>query len=219
VITTIMLNLIAIAVASYLTQYHYRAPGDSILETAPIGAGAHVARLGRFIPGLPERIPLNLTFLLALAACGLVYVFLWRTRWGYEIRATGASPDAAQYGGIATRRQLVLAMTVAGALAGMVGINEVLGYRYRYYDGFSVGYGFTGISVALLGRNHPAGVLAAALLFGALLRGGLFVGIFSEHVSKDLVLVLQAVIILFVAAGRVFRGPGTRLGARPEAAD
>ena len=207
VITTIMMNFIAIALASYFTQYHYKAPGDAILETVPIGPGAHIARLGKFVPGLPERIPLNLSFLLALVTCLLVYLFLWRTRWGYEIRATGASPAAAQYGGIATGRQIVLAMALSGALAGMVGINEVLGYRYRYYDSFSSGYGFTGIAVALLGRNHPVGVILAALLFGALLRGGLFVDIFTENVSKDLVMVLQGIIILFVAAEALFKGP------------
>jgi simple sugar transport system permease protein len=206
VITTIMMNFIAIALASYFTQYHYKPPGDAILETVPIGAGGHIARLGKFVPGFPERIPLNLSFLLALVTCLLVYLFLWRTRWGYEIRATGASPAAAQYGGIATGRQIVLAMALSGALAGMVGINEVLGYRYRYYDSFSSGYGFTGIAVALLGRNHPVGVILASLLFGALLRGGLFVDIFTEHVSKDLVMVLQGIIILFVAAEAMFRG-------------
>ena len=99
------------------------------------------------------------------------------------------------------------AVALSGGLAGMVGINEVLGYRYRYYDGFSSGYGFTGIAVALLGRNHPVGVILAALLFGALLRGGLFVDIFTEHVSKDLVMVLQGIIILFVAAEALFKGP------------
>ncbi len=206
VITTIMMNFIAIALASYFTQYHYKPPGDALLETVPIGENAHIARLGSFIPGLPERIPLNLAFPLALLACLLVYLFLWRTRWGYEIRATGANPAAAHYGGIATGRQIVLAMAISGALAGMVGINEVMGYRYRYYDSFSSGYGFTGIAVALLGRNHPVGVILASLLFGALLRGGLFVDIFTEHVSKDMVLVLQGIIILFVAAEALFRG-------------
>jgi general nucleoside transport system permease protein len=210
VITTIMMNFIAVAVASYFTQYHYKPQGDPILETVPIGEGAHIARLGRFVPGFPERIPLNLAFPLALVACLLVYLFLWRTRWGYEIRATGANPAAAQYGGIATGRQVVLAMSISGALAGMVAVNEVLGYRYRYYDGFSAGYGFTGIAVALLGRNHPGGVILASLLFGALLRGGLFVDIFTEHVSKDLVMVLQGIIILFVASEALFRGVSRR---------
>jgi len=211
VITTIMLNFVAVALASYFTQYHYKPPGDPILETVAIGDAARIPRLGRFLPGFPERIPANVAFLVALVACLLVYLFLWRTRFGFEIRATGASPAAAQYGGIATGRQVVLAMAISGALAGMVAINEVLGYRYRYYDGFSAGYGFTGIAVALLGRNHPLGVIVAALLFGALLRGGLFVDIFTEHVSKDLVMVLQGLIILFVAAEAIFR---ERLRAR-----
>jgi simple sugar transport system permease protein len=218
VISTIMLNFIAIGLAGYLTQYHYKPAGDPILETLPVGAGAHVARLGRLVPGLPERIPLNLAFPAALAACAAVYLLLWRTRWGYELRATGANREAAAYAGIHAGRQVVLAMAISGALAGMVAINEVLGYRYRYYDGFSAGYGFTGIAVALLGRNHPAGVVIAALFFGALVRGGLFVGIFSDHVSRDLVLVLEGLVILCVAALRLPRGrSGAGPGARSQA--
>lgn len=205
VINTIMLNFIAIALVSYFTQYHYKIPGDPILQTAPIGAGAHLPRLGSIVPGLPERIPLNLAFVLALAACGLVYVLLWKTKWGYEIRATGQNPSAAEYGGVLVRRQIVIAMAISGGLAGMVGINEVLGYRYRYYDAFSDNYGFTGIAVALLGRNHPAGVLAAALLFAVLQRGGIHVDAFTTDISKDIVQILQGLVILFVAAEAAFR--------------
>ncbi|HUE82556.1 MAG TPA: ABC transporter permease [Pyrinomonadaceae bacterium] len=212
VINTIMLNFIAIALVSYFTQYHYKTPGDPILQTVPIGSGAEIARLGKFIPGLPERIPLNVSFIVALAACALVYLFLWRTKWGYEIRATGNNPWAAEYGGISIRKQIVLAMVVSGALAGLVGINEVMGYRYRFYDGFSANYGFTGIAVALLGRNHPVGVLLSALFFGMLLRGGIFVDAFTDNVTKDLVDVLQGIVILFVAAEALFRGPFGRFG-------
>jgi simple sugar transport system permease protein len=212
VITTIMMNFIAVALVSYFTQYYYKAPGDPIMESVPVGAAAHIPRLGTFVPGLPERLPLNVAFLLAILACALVYVFLWRTKWGYEIRATGANPSAAEYGGISVRKQIILAMAVSGALAGMVGINEVLGYRYRYYHEFSANYGFTGIAVALLGRNHPVGVFLAALLFGMLIRGGIFVDAFSQHVTKDLVEVLQAIVILFVAAEALFRGPFGRFG-------
>jgi general nucleoside transport system permease protein len=206
VINTIMLNFIAMALVSYFTQYHYKIPGDAILQTAPIGEAAHLARLGRFVPGLPERIPLNLSFVLAIVACGAVYVFLWKTTWGYEIRATGQNPSAAEYGGISVRKQMIVTMALSGGLAGMVGINEVLGYRYRYYDGFSDSYGFTGIAVALLGRNHPVGVLFAALLFAVLQRGSVPVDAFTQHVSKDIVQILQAVVILFVAAEAMFRG-------------
>jgi simple sugar transport system permease protein len=212
VINTIMLNFIAIALVSYFTQYHYKVPGDPILQTSMIGNGAHIARLGKFVPGLPERIPLNIAFLLALLSCLLVYLFLWRTKWGYEIRATGSNPSAAEYGGISIRKQIVLAMAVSGALAGMVGINEVMGYRYRYYDGFSDQYGFTGIAVALLGRNHPVGVILAALLFAVLQHGGIYVDGFSENVTKDIVQVLQGIIILFVAAEAFFKYISGRLG-------
>jgi simple sugar transport system permease protein len=205
VINTIMLNFIAVALVSYFTQYHYKVPGDPILQTAEIGPSAYIPHLGRFIPGLPERIPLNIAFLLALLCCLLVYVFLWRTKWGYEIRATGSNPFAAEYGGISIRKQIILAMSVSGALAGMVAINEVLGNRHRYYDGFSDNYGFTGIAVALLGRNHPVGVILAALLFAALQHGGIYVDGFSENVTKDIVQVLQGVIILFVAAEGFFK--------------
>ena len=207
VINTIMMNFIAVALVSYFTQYHYRTSGDPILQTAPISRSAHIPRIGDFLSGFPERIPLNVSFVLALVAAGLVYVFLWRTKWGYELRATGSSPTAAEYGGISVRRQIVIAMAISGGLAGMVGINEVLGYRHRYYDGFSDNYGFTGIAVALLGRNHPGGVILAALLFAVLTRGGIPVDAFTRNVTKDIVQILQATIILFVAAEAFFRAP------------
>jgi len=159
----------------------------------------------------PDRLPLNLAFLFALVACVIVYVFLWKTKWGYELRAVGASPTAAEYGGISIARNVVIAMFISGMLAGLVGVNDVLGYRYRYYHNFSANYGFTGIAVALLGRNHPVGVLLAAILFGALIRSGLFIDIFTDNVSKDWVVILQAIIILFVACEGLFRGGAKKL--------
>lgn len=217
VINTIMLNFIAVALLSYFTQYHFKIPGDPIMQTAPISPSAHLTTLGRFVPGLPARIPLNLAFILAIVACILVYVFLWKTKWGYEMRATGANPSAAEYGGVSIRKQIILAMAISGGLAGMVGINEVLGYRHRYYDGFSANYGFVGIAVALLGRNHPVGVFLAAILFAILLRGGIFVDAFTMHVSKDIVDMLQGIVIVFVAAEAMFRGPLKKFGLMKKA--
>jgi len=212
VINTIMLNFIAVALLSYFTQYRYKIPGDPIMQTAKVSPQAHLPTLGTFVPGFPAWIPLNLAFVLAVLACVLVYIFLWKTKWGYEMRATGANPSAAEYGGVSIRKQIILAMAISGALAGMVGINEVLGYRHRYYDGFSANYGFVGIAVALLGRNHPVGVFLAAILFAILLRGGIFVDAYTIHVSKDIVDMLQGIVIVFVAAEAMFRGPLKQFG-------
>jgi simple sugar transport system permease protein len=217
VINTIMLNFIAVALLSYFTQYRYKIPGDPIMETAKVSPQAHLSTLGQLVPGFPAWIPLNLAFVLAVLACVLVYVFLWKTKWGYEMRATGANPSAAEYGGISIRKQIILAMAISGGLAGMVGINEVLGYRHRYYDGFSANYGFVGIAVALLGRNHPVGVFLAAILFAILLRGGIFVDAYTVHVSKDIVDMLQGIVIVFVAAEAMFRGPLKQFGLMKKA--
>jgi simple sugar transport system permease protein len=204
VINTIMLNFIAIALVSYLTQYYYKVPGDAIMQTAEIGPGAHIPRISQYIPGMPDFVPLSVAFLLAILMCVLVYIFLWKTKWGYELRAVGENPSAAEYGGISVKRQIITAMTISGGLAGMVAIGEVLGYRYRYYDGFSDGWGFLGIAVALLGRNHPFGIIIAAIFFAVLRRGQIFVDIDTRYVSKDVVEVLEAIIILFVASFQRF---------------
>ena len=204
VINTIMLNFIGISLVSYLTQYHYRVPGDPILETANIGTAAQIPQLNEFLPFIPKDVPLNLAFLLAVLMCIVVYLFLWKTKWGYELRAVGENPAAAEYGGISPKKQIVLAMTFSGALAGMVAVGEVMGFRHNYYDGFSAEWGFLGIAVALLGRNHPLGVLIAAIFFGVLLRGEIFVDAFTASVSKDLGFVLQAIIILFVACFQMY---------------
>ncbi len=200
VINTIMLNFIAISLVSYFTQYYYKVPGDPILQTVPIGQSAHIPRISQFIPGMPDFVPLSVAFLLAILMCVLAYIFLWKTKWGYELRAVGENPSAAEYGGISPKKQIIIAMAISGGLAGMVAIGEVMGNRYLYYHDFSGDVGFLGIAVALLGRNHPLGVFVAAIFFAVLLRGGIFVDAFTQYVSKDLVEVLQAVVIIFVAS-------------------
>lgn len=212
VINTIMLNFIAIAILGYFTQYHLKVQGDPIMKTADISANAHVIGLARFFPGMPEFIPLNFAFILAILACVLVYVLLWKTKWGYEIRVTGLNPLAAEYGGISPRKQIILAMVISGALAGMAGIHEVLGYRHHYLQEFSALWGYTGIAVALLGRNHPIGIVITAIFFGALDRGGIPVDAFSEKVSKDIVDILKGLVILFVAGEAMFRFALPKLG-------
>jgi simple sugar transport system permease protein len=204
VINTIMLNFIAVALVGYFTQYHYKIAGDPIQQTAPIGEAAHVAQLNQFLPFIPKDVPLNIAFLLAILMCVLVYIFLWKTKWGYELRAVGQNPTAAEYGGISPKKQIIVAMTISGGLAGMVAVNEVLGSRHNYYHEFSGEVGFWGIAVALLGRNHPLGVFIAALFFAVLQRGEIFVDAFTPKVSKDLGQVLLAIIILFVACFQLY---------------
>jgi simple sugar transport system permease protein len=136
----------------------------------------------------------NLALLLAVLACAAVGWLLFRTRTGYELQAVGLNPGAAEYAGIPVGARQVHAMAISGALASFAGVNFVLGYKHFFELGFSAGVGFLGIAVALLGRNHPVGVLVAALFFGALSYGGLVI---NPYVPKELVEILQAIVILF----------------------
>ena len=144
--------------------------------------------------------PLNVSVLLALAAAVGVYLFLWRTRRGYHVRAVGSSPSAAEYAGINSRHQVLVAMGLSGALAGMVGMNEIAGVSGRLLLEFVSGAGFTGIAVSLMGRNHPVGIVFASLLFGALFQGGAEVAFDVPGFSRDMVVMLQGFIVLFSGA-------------------
>ncbi len=194
VITTIMLNFVAMAISSWLVVTWLVVP--ETLHTEPIIESARIWRLEVLIPGF-HGSPANAAFLLGLVvAAGMSWV-LFRTRFGYDLRALGLSPPAAEYGGVLVNRMTILAMALAGGLAGLVGTNYVLGYKYYHEEGFSAGVGFLGIAVALLGRSRPLGIVLAALLFGTLSQGGLAI---NALVPKETMEILQAVIILFVAA-------------------
>ena len=195
VINTIMLNFIAAGLASYVTLYLLKNPESQNPETRPIGAGYLIHQFGVF-GGAPVSLALPLVILAAV----LVWILLWRTVVGYEMRAVGQSEPAARAAGINPGRIRIVAMSVAGGLAGLVGVGEVLGNAGKFRLGFSPEYGFIGIAVALLGRNQPVGVVAAALLFGALHKGTADLDLETEHVTRELSLVLQALIILSVSA-------------------
>lgn len=209
VINTIMLNFVAMLTTNFLVNHVYKEPGQMIPQTKEIAATAWIPRMAPLLQRiriqLPASNPLNYSLLLALMVAALAWFVLFKTRLGYEIRAVGLSQKAAEYGGIKVGATLVLSMIISGSMAGLVGVNEVLGYRHRFLDGFSTGLGFTGIAVALLGRNHPLGVVLAAVLFGILNTGALEVDIFTD-IPRELVMVLQAVIIICVVVGdQVFR--------------
>ena len=144
--------------------------------------------------------PINLSLVLALLCCVGMWLFVWRSRIGYELRVVGHSEAAAVYGGISPANRIILAMTISGALAGLMATNEILGGQHRIILGFSGGYGFAGIAVALMGRNHPVGIVLAALLFGALYQGGTELAFEMPRVNKDLVVVIQGLVILFAGA-------------------
>ena len=192
VIVTIMLNFIVLAFLNWIvaTKLHV---GES-LHTPPINAGT-LPRLSDVAQAFHGSAA-NATIILAIATAVAVGWFLFRTRAGYDLRATGLQPDAAEYGGVSVPREHFRALTLAGALAGLGGVNFVLGYKQYYEEGFAAGSGFLGIAVALVGRNHPAGVPLAALLFATISQGGLAV---NAIVPKQMVEVLTAVVIIAVA--------------------
>jgi general nucleoside transport system permease protein len=144
--------------------------------------------------------PLNLSFLWALACCALFQIFLRHTRWGYELRTVGRNERAAVYAGISPSRNIIIAMLISGALAGFVGVNEILGVQHRVILNFTGGVGFVGIAVALMGRNHPIGIILAALLFGVLAQGGGQVSFEYPTINRELVMVIQGLVILFAGA-------------------
>lgn len=193
VIVTICLNFIVLGALNWAVATHLHAP-DS-LHTAPILAGA----LPRFADGWPafRGSAANATVLVAVAAVAATWWGLFRTAGGYALRAVGLSPAAAEYGGIPVARTWAVALAWSGALAGLGGVNFVLGYKGYYEEGFGFGAGFLGIAVALVGRTHPVGVAVAALLFATLSQGGLAV---NALVPKQMMDVLQAVVILVVVA-------------------
>lgn len=192
VITTIMLNFIVLALLSYLISAHLKVP--ETLHTREIGSGG-LTRLSALYSGFHGSAA-NLAILLALAAAVAAWWFLFRTRGGFELRATGLQPEAAEYGGVRVGSVWGRAMLLSGAIAGLGGLNYVLGYKHYYEEGMAAGAGFLGIAVAIVGRNHPFGVVLAAFLFAIIAQGGFAV---NALVPKQLVDVLQAVVIIAVA--------------------
>jgi simple sugar transport system permease protein len=203
VITTIMFNFLASTLLVYLIVNWLKAPGSMSLESTSFAESAkmpamHVV-LGWLGLSWPSS-PLNASLFLAMAAALGVYGFLWRTRAGYRLRAVGFSEGAARYAGIHTRHQLLLAMGLSGALAGMVGVNEIAGVSGRLLLDFVAGSGFIGIPVALMGRNHPLGIMFSSLLFGALFQGGSEVAFEVPGFTRNMIVTLQGFIVLFSGA-------------------
>lgn len=197
VISTIMLNYIALLFTNYLINYPFKDVG-TLARTPRI---AETAELARLIPGTT----FNSGIFIAVASVILVYLLLWRTRTGYNLRLVGKQPEVGRYAGVNVVRYQALGFLISGAMAGLAGAIPVMGIFRRFTDGIDIGYGLEGLTVSLLGRSNPVGVAIISLLFGAM-RSGSMVMERTTTVSREIVDILQAVLIFFVASDSAFKG-------------
>jgi simple sugar transport system permease protein len=198
-----MFNFIAAALLSYLLVNQLKEPGNMTPESRAFADSARMPGVHDLLNAVGiewPRTPLNLTVLLAVVAAVMTWLALWKTRGGYALRAVGFSPDASVYAGIRPQRLIVASMAVSGALAGLVGVNEIAGVHGRLLPDFVAGAGFAGIAVSLIGRNHPLGIALASILFGALYQGGSELAFEISGFSREMVFMLQGLIVLFAGA-------------------
>lgn len=199
VINTIMMNYIALNITSFLLNGPMRDPDPLNLSarTPEIAASAR-------IPTIFPDLRVHWGFVLALVMAAFIWWLLGKTTLGFEIRTVGSNPDAAKYAGVNVKRTIITTMAISGALAGLAGVIEVTALNYRHELGFSVGYGFDSIAIALLGKTNPIGVVLAAILFGAMRNGGTRMQ-FLTQIPVDIISVIQGLILLFVAADAIIR--------------
>ena len=224
VITTIMFNFIAAALMNYMLVNVLRPDGAMDPATERFPDAVSLPSLHEMLAPLgisfSKSAPANVSLFVAMIACWLVWLLIWRTRLGYEIRSLGKSESAARYAGMNPARIIVITMFISGALAGCMAINNVMGEAERLVLNATEGAGFIGIAVALMGRNHPVGVFIAAILFGFLYQGGAELALWTS-IPRELIVVIQALVILFTGAldnmvrmplERIFIGLGRREG-------
>lgn len=210
VITTIMFNFIASSLMVYLLVNVLAPEGSMQPESQTFVEMARLPYMHQWLAGFGIEIPqspLNLSFIWALICCVLVWLLIWNTPLGFALRTHGANPTAARYGGMSPKRLIIIGMCISGALAGFMALNEIMGSQHRLILEFTAGYGFVGIAVALMGRSHPFGICIAALLFGALYQGGADLAFEKPEVTRDMVIIIQGLIIFFAGACEYFFRP------------
>ena len=203
VITTIMFNFIGAALMVYLLVNVLIVPGKMAPETRTFLPGGQLPKLDWLMAIFGMKLgaaPLNFSFIIALVMCVLIWLLIGRTKLGFEMRTLGVSPSAAIYAGVPYVRTVIIAMLLSGALAGMMALNPVLGASARLQVEFVGGAGFVGIAVSLMGRNHPLGIVLAAILFGLLYKGGDELSFERPAITRDMVMVIQGLVILFAGA-------------------
>jgi simple sugar transport system permease protein len=207
VITTIMFNFIASALMIYMLNRVLKPAGISGPESRMIAEAGRLPKLGQFFAPF-NYTPVNISIFVALLALVGVYFLVWRTKFGFALRTLGANPTASRYAGMSNSKITMIVMTLSGSLAGMVAFNEVLGVQNRLVLDFVADAGFVGIAVALMGRNHPIGIGLAALLFGALYQGGNELQYVVQGLDRQVVVIIQALVILFTGAMEGLFRPG-----------
>lgn len=204
VITTIMFNFIAASIMVYMLVDVIKPVGAMAPQTRNFLDGAQLPRLNWLIElfGFAHirSAPFNISFLLALVMAYLVWLLIWRTRLGYDMRTYGFSPKAARYAGISETRIIIVTMLISGALSGMMALNPTMGDQHNVALDFVSGAGFVGIAVALMGRSHPVGIILAAILFGMLYQGGAELSFEMPNISRDMIVIIQGLVILFAGA-------------------
>ncbi|GHF64070.1 ABC transporter permease [Seohaeicola zhoushanensis] len=215
VITTIMFNFIAASALNYILVNLLKPKGSQDPASARFPEAVHLPTLHELLAPLginfSKAAPANVSLLVAVAACVLVWALIWRTRLGYEIRAYGQSEPGARYAGISGVRIILISMVISGALAGCMAINNVMGEAERLVLNATEGAGFIGIAVALMGRSHPFGVFLAAILFGFLYQGGAELALWTK-IPREMITVIQALVILFTGAlDNMVRAPLERI--------
>ena len=218
VITTIMFNLLASTLLVYLLVNVIGKPGSMAVETKMLSDPTRLPLIRDILKPLGFNVIeslLNPSFIFAILASIGVWLLLWHTRLGYEIRTVGTQPHAATYAGIDPARITIIAMLISGGLAGLLAVNEVMGAQGRLLQDAAQGAGFVGIAVALMGRSHPLGIAMSAILFGILYQGGTAVSLDNPKITRDMIVVIQALVIFFAGAlSYMFRPPLERIFAR-----
>ena len=203
VITTIMFNFIGAALMVYLLVNVLIVPGKMAPETRTFLPGGQLPKLDWLMAMFGMKLgpaPFNVSFLIALVMCVVVWVLIWRTKLGYEMRTMGISRSAAAYAGIPYVKIVIVTMLISGGLAGMMALNPVMGASARLQVEFVGGAGFVGIAVSLMGRNHPIGIVLASILFGVLYQGGAELSFDMPNITRDMIIVIQGLVILFAGA-------------------
>jgi simple sugar transport system permease protein len=206
VVTTIMFNFIAASLMNFLIVKYMIPEGEQNPASRVFSSAAAMPLLSSWFPALGDT-PLNISFLIAIVALVIYGVAVWRSSWGYKLRATGLNAHAAHYAGVKISRTIIVTMLVSGALAGLAAVNSVMGSTHYLSLNFPAGAGFVGIAIALMGRQHPVGIFLSSVLFGALIQGGFDLSLEKPNIPQETFIFIQGLIILFCGAMENFYAP------------